>query len=90
MRASQSCLTGASQACSAHDRLHMAHIASCRPLAPPDFASLKAAHNEMFPIDYEDSFFESAVHSSEGIFSWAATARCASCSSRNDTMLASG
>ena len=46
-----------------------------RPLQPSDFASLKAAHAEMFPIDYEDTFYDAAVHSREGIFSWAATLR---------------
>ena len=48
-----------------------------RPLQPTDFASLKAAHSDTFPIDYEDSFFEAAVNGRDGIFSWVATVRCA-------------
>eukprot|EP01023_Acetabularia_acetabulum_P050486 TRINITY_DN5468_c0_g2_i3.p1 TRINITY_DN5468_c0_g2~~TRINITY_DN5468_c0_g2_i3.p1 ORF type:complete len:263 (-),score=15.68 TRINITY_DN5468_c0_g2_i3:283-1071(-) len=43
-----------------------------RPLVREDFKQVKSAHKELFPIDYDDSFFEKAVGSREGIFSYAA------------------
>ena len=46
-----------------------------RPLQSADFNKLKAAHQALFPIDYEDSFFHSAVSHQDGIISAAATQR---------------
>ncbi|CAK0758483.1 hypothetical protein CVIRNUC_002623 [Coccomyxa viridis] len=46
-----------------------------RPLRLHDFASLKSAHQALFPIDYEDTFFHSAVSHGDGIISAAATQR---------------
>ncbi|GMH42111.1 hypothetical protein BSKO_10030 [Bryopsis sp. KO-2023] len=43
-----------------------------RPLRPGDFAELKAAHLDLFPIDYDDGFFSKAVNGMARIFSLAA------------------
>jgi len=42
-----------------------------RHLEPSDTAALRHLHNEIFPIDYAEDFFSSAV-SQNGIVSWAA------------------
>ena len=63
-----------------------------RPLRLHDFASLKSAHQALFPIDYEDSFFHSAVSHGDGIISAAATqrytVRASYCSSPTSAMSA--
>jgi ribosomal protein S18 acetylase RimI-like enzyme len=50
-----------------------------RPLCPQDFSDLKALHEQLFPLDYEDNFYSKAVGSQEHIFSWAAFVRQGSC-----------
>ncbi|GBF94521.1 histone acetyltransferase-like [Raphidocelis subcapitata] len=45
-----------------------------RPLAPEDLGCVKAAHNALFPIDYDDAFFNKAVRGLDRIFSWGAFA----------------
>ena len=37
-----------------------------------DYHSIRTAHQEMFPIDYDNTFFEQAVGGLNGILSWAA------------------
>lgn len=43
-----------------------------RPIEPADKDSLRALHEACFPVTYEDSFFDKAVHSSDGIYGWVA------------------
>uniref|UniRef100_A0A7S3R8Z6 N-alpha-acetyltransferase 60 n=1 Tax=Dunaliella tertiolecta TaxID=3047 RepID=A0A7S3R8Z6_DUNTE len=43
-----------------------------RPLQPGDFVAVKEAHLQLFPIKYEDTFFNKAVNSLDRIFSFAA------------------
>ena len=45
-----------------------------RPLHPGDHAALKLLHQRLFPLDYDDSFYHSAVHGLDGIVAWAASA----------------
>ena len=49
----------------------------CRPLAPGDLAQMQALHSAMFPLDYEDTFYQTAVRGLDNIFTWAAFTRCA-------------
>lgn len=46
-----------------------------RPLQPSDFHSLKAAHSQLFPIDYDDVFYHKATQALDRIFSLAAVWR---------------
>ncbi|CAD7697320.1 unnamed protein product [Ostreobium quekettii] len=43
-----------------------------RSLLPEDFVALRAAHVDLFPIDYDDSFFDKAVNGLTRIISYAA------------------
>ncbi|GIM03083.1 hypothetical protein Vretimale_7887 [Volvox reticuliferus] len=43
-----------------------------RPLQQSDYDALKAIHQELFPIDYEDVFFRKAVAGEDRVFTWAA------------------
>ena len=43
-----------------------------RPLLPGDLSRLKQLHRQLFPIDYDQSFFHQAVHGLAGILSWVA------------------
>ncbi|KAI8469663.1 MAG: acyl-CoA N-acyltransferase [Monoraphidium minutum] len=43
-----------------------------RPLSPADFDTVKAAHAQLFPIDYDDGFYQKATHGLDRIFSWGA------------------
>eukprot|EP00884_Botryococcus_braunii_P010466 jgi/Botrbrau1/19420/Bobra.0338s0047.1 len=52
----------------------LGHVAY-RRLKPSDLSSLQRAHRRMFPIDYEDAFYQRAVLSQDGIVSWVAVAR---------------
>ena len=38
---------------------------------------MQAMHGAMFPLDYEDSFYQAAVRGLDNIFTWAAFTRCA-------------
>lgn len=49
----------------------------CRALQPGDFESLRSAHFDMFPVDYEDAFFERVVRRQDGLESLAAVSRSA-------------
>ena len=48
-----------------------------RPLAPGDLPQMRALHGALFPLDYEDSFYQTAVRGLDNIFTWAAFRRCA-------------
>ena len=48
-----------------------------RPIVPEDLPELRAAHQALFPIDYESHFYECVVYSRDHIFSWAAVCRLA-------------
>uniref|UniRef100_A0A7S0S3M9 N-alpha-acetyltransferase 60 n=1 Tax=Chlamydomonas leiostraca TaxID=1034604 RepID=A0A7S0S3M9_9CHLO len=43
-----------------------------RPLQPSDYEELKAIHGQLFPIAYEDIFYQKAVRSEDRVFSFAA------------------
>ncbi|GFR47479.1 hypothetical protein Agub_g9208 [Astrephomene gubernaculifera] len=43
-----------------------------RPLQQNDYNALKAIHRDLFPIDYEEVFFQKAVSGEDRVFSWAA------------------
>ncbi|GAB4822810.1 hypothetical protein N2152v2_009856 [Parachlorella kessleri] len=45
-----------------------------RPLQPDDFAALKLLHQQLFPIDYDDQFFQRAVAGLDQIASLAVVA----------------
>ena len=47
----------------------------CRDLCPEDYNSLRSAHVELFPVDYEEAFFERIVHQKDGLESLAAFSR---------------
>ena len=53
--------------------------ASCRPIVPDDLPALRDAHKELFPIDYEEHFYDCVIHSRDNIFSWAAVCRLFPC-----------
>ena len=38
---------------------------------------MRALHGAMFPLDYEDTFYQTAVRGLDNIFTWAAFTRCA-------------
>ncbi|KAL0020943.1 hypothetical protein WJX79_003756 [Trebouxia sp. C0005] len=46
-----------------------------RRIVPEDLHDLRAAHQALFPIDYESHFYECVIHSRDNIFSWAAVCR---------------
>ncbi|KAK9823261.1 hypothetical protein WJX72_001435 [[Myrmecia] bisecta] len=46
-----------------------------RPLCPEDYHELREAHQELFPINYDEGFYYRAVNSLDGIYSWAAFTR---------------
>ncbi|BDA41021.1 probable N-alpha-acetyltransferase 50 [Coccomyxa sp. Obi] len=46
-----------------------------RSLVPSDLEALRAAHQALFPIDYEDKFYHAAVRGEQGIVSIAAVYR---------------
>ena len=48
----------------------------CRPLCEWDRAELVALHVALFPINYEDGFYNSAVRNETGFFTLAAILRC--------------
>ena len=43
---------------------------------------MRALHGALFPLDYEDSFYQTAVRGLDNIFTWAAFMRCACAGSR--------
>ena len=45
----------------------------CRPLQADDAAALRLLHQQLFPLDYDDSFYQSAVNGLDGIVAWAAS-----------------
>lgn len=49
--------------------------AVCRPIVPNDLLELRAAHQALFPIDYESHFYDCVIHSKDQIFSWAAVCK---------------
>ena len=49
--------------------------AVCRPIVPNDLFELRAAHQALFPIDYESHFYDCVIHSKDQIFSWAAVCK---------------
>lgn len=42
---------------------------------PEDLHDLRAAHQALFPIDYESHFYDCVIHNKDDIFSWAAVCR---------------
>lgn len=44
---------------------------------PTDLLELRAAHQALFPIDYESHFYDCVIHSKDQIFSWAAVCKSA-------------
>lgn len=44
---------------------------------PEDLPELRAAHQALFPIDYESHFYDCVIHNKDQIFSWAAVCRSA-------------
>lgn len=53
-------------------RRHGLHEVFLRPLQPSDAASLKRLHDEIFPVNYDDAFFDAAAHRKNGVLGWAA------------------
>ena len=47
-------------------------LSACRALRPGDYESLREAHIDMFPVDYEDAFFQRVVNGQDGLESLAA------------------
>ena len=47
-------------------------LSACRALQPGDYESLREAHIDMFPVDYEDAFFQRVVNGQDGLESLAA------------------
>jgi ribosomal protein S18 acetylase RimI-like enzyme len=45
---------------------------SFRPLQPSDLDEVRAAHRDLFPLDYDDDFFVKATSGADRIFSYAA------------------
>lgn len=46
-----------------------------RSIVPEDLDNLRAAHQALFPIDYEAHFYDCVINERDSIFSWAATYR---------------
>lgn len=47
----------------------------CRPAEANDFASFRSAHIQMFPVDYEDTFYDKAVKGQDHLQSLVAVER---------------
>ena len=52
-------------------------MAFCRDADPGDLQSLQSMHFDMFPVDYEDSFFERVAYHQDGLENLTAVSRCA-------------
>ena len=59
----------------------------CRPLAPGDLPQMQALHSALFPLDYEDTFYQTAVRGLDNIFTWAAFTQCARTAATQDPQL---
>jgi len=46
-----------------------------RPLCPSDVQQLQQLHAALFPLNYEEVFFQKAVRGHDNIFSWCGVQR---------------